>query len=126
MIVLAAVLTAAININIDSVRLPGISGIQQPRMECGITTVGYRFHGKPGQTFRYAGDEYEIPNEGYVELIASRRRKTYRIHDRDLPLDVWPVGMFGFRDVPMPAPKPVETAETQTALPKVRPLTMMR
>ncbi|HYI10606.1 MAG TPA: hypothetical protein VEK57_16215 [Thermoanaerobaculia bacterium] len=119
MIILAAALTAAINLEINPSELfRRRAPVQEPKVECGLTAIGYRFHGKPGQKFRYAGDEYTIPNERYVELIGSRRRKTYRINNRDLPLDVWPVGTFGFRDVPMPA---TETADGETALPKVRP-----
>ena len=119
MIILAAALTAAINIEINPSRLfRRRAPIQEPKVECGITAIGYRFHGKPGQKFRYAGEEYEIPNERYVELIASRWRKTYHINNRDLPLDVWPVGTFGFRDVPMPES---QTDDGLTALPKVQP-----
>jgi hypothetical protein len=103
-LVLAAVLTASMNIDLDLSALIRRSQVKEPKVTCGIVTVGYRFRGKSGQTFRYAGDTYEIPEEGWVELIADRRRTTYAIHGHSLPLDVWPRDPFGFRDVPLPAP----------------------
>lgn len=103
MIILAAALTAAINIEIDVARLLRPARQAEAKVTCGIKTVGYRFRGTPGQTFRYAGDTYEIPQEGWVELIAHPRRNTYAIAGKSLPLDVWPRDQFGFREVPMPA-----------------------
>lgn len=104
MFVLAAVLTASMTLDLDLTALVKRSQKKEPVATCGIVTVGYRFRGKLGQTFRYAGDTYEIPEEGWVELIADRRRTTYAIHGHSLPLDVWPRDPFGFRDVPLPAP----------------------
>jgi hypothetical protein len=123
MIILTAVaVTAAISLDIDPSRLfRRRAKIEEPKVECGIEFIGYRFHGKPGQKFRYAGDEYEIPNERYVELIASRWRKTYRINNRDLPLDVWPIGTFGFRDVPMPETLTADDATPHPDSPTPRP-----
>lgn len=43
------------------------------RHDCRISTVGYRFIGLPGAEFRYAGDSYQLPDEGQIELIATRR-----------------------------------------------------
>ncbi|HEV7763903.1 MAG TPA: hypothetical protein VGQ76_02775 [Thermoanaerobaculia bacterium] len=103
MLLLAAVLTASMNIDLDLSTLIKRSQVKEPTVTCGIVTVGYRFRGKPGQTFRYAGDKYEIPEEGSVELIADRRRTTYAIDGKSLPLDVWPRDPFGFRDVPLPS-----------------------
>jgi hypothetical protein len=103
MLILAAVLTASINLDLTSLIR---HARKEPVVTCGIVTVGYRFRGKPGQEFRYAGDTYEIPEEGWVELIADRRRTTYAIRGRSLPLDVWPRDPFGFRDVPLPSPLP--------------------
>ena len=103
MLILAAVLTASINLDLTSLIR---RARQEPVVTCGIVTVGYRFRGKPGQQFRYAGDTYEVPEEGWVELIADRRRTTYAIRGRSLPLDVWPRDPFGFRDIPLPSPDP--------------------
>lgn len=100
-ILLAAVLTASVNVNIDLSRIVR-KAEATPAVTCNITTVGYRFRGRPGQEFRYAGDTYTVPAEGWVELIADRRRTTYAIDGRTLPLDVWPRDQFGFRDIPMP------------------------
>ncbi|HEX2122905.1 MAG TPA: hypothetical protein VHL59_14835 [Thermoanaerobaculia bacterium] len=103
MLSLAAIaLTASINLEIDLGALVRAHRPQTPTVTCGIKTVGYRFEGRPGQEFRYAGDTYVVPEEGWIELIADRRSTTYRIHDRALPLDVWPLNQFGFREVPLP------------------------
>lgn len=104
MLLLATVLTASINIDIDLSALLRRHAQKEPQVTCGISTVGYRFTGKPGQEFRYAGDTYEIPVEGWVELIADKRRTTYSIEGRTLPLEVWPRNQFGFREVPLPSP----------------------
>ena len=103
MLIAALALTAAINIEIDlNALLARGQRPTAPEVTCGITTVGYRFVGRPGQEFRYAGDTYRMPKEGAIELIADRRNTTYRINDRSLPLDVWPLDQFGFREVPLP------------------------
>ncbi|MFP5247827.1 MAG: hypothetical protein ACLGH0_14130 [Thermoanaerobaculia bacterium] len=104
MFLAAAVLTASISIDIDLSGLLRKAKQAEPTVTCNITTVGYRFRGTPGQAFRYAGDTYTIPAEGWVELIADRDRTTYAIAGRSLPLDVWPRDQFGFRDVPLPSP----------------------
>jgi hypothetical protein len=111
MLIAAMVLTASMNIDLDLTSLIKKSRVKEPTVTCGIVTVGYRFHGKPGQEFRYAGDTYQIPEEGWVELIADRRRTTYAIGGKSLPLDVWPKDPFGFRDVPMPSPNAPITHE---------------
>lgn len=68
---------------------------------CGISTVGYRFVGPAGRKLRYAGDTYEIEGDGDLELIAEKRRGTFTVDGRTLPLDVWPKNAFGFREVPV-------------------------
>lgn len=105
MFILAAALTASISVDIDLTALFRRNRpVNDPAVTCNITTVGYRFRGRPGQQFRYAGDRYEVPIEGVVELIADRRRTTYDISGKTLPLDVWPRDPFGFRDIPLPSP----------------------
>lgn len=103
MILLAAALTAAINVEIDLGALIHRTAVKSPHVTCGISTVGYRFVGKPGQEFRYAGDTYQVPSEGFVELIADKRRTTYSYESKTLPLEVWPKNQFGFREVPLPS-----------------------
>jgi hypothetical protein len=107
MILLAAFLSASINVEIDLGTLLGRANKvrSNPAVTCGISTVGYRFTGKPGQQFRYAGETWTVPSEGWIELIAHPRRNTYAINGRSLPLDVWPRDQFGFRDVPLPSPE---------------------
>lgn len=104
MILLAVALTASLNVDIDLTALIRRGQQSEPKATCNISTVGYRFRGTPGQSFRYAGDTYEIPAEGWVELIADARRTTYAIDGQSLPLDVWPRDQFGFREVPLPNP----------------------
>ncbi len=113
MLILAAVLTASMNVDLNLATLIRKSQVTDPAVTCGIVTVGYRFRGKPGQEFRYAGDKYEVPREGWVELIADRRRTTYAINGRTLPLDVWPRDPFGFRDIPLPSPITSNEGATQ-------------
>src|SRR5687768_9554475 len=104
MILAAALLTASISVEIDLGALfKRANAVQSPAVTCGISTVGYRFVGKPGQEFRYAGDRYKVPAGGSIELIASPRRTTYAINGRSLPLEVWPRDQFGFREVPLPS-----------------------
>jgi hypothetical protein len=105
MLLATVLLTASINVEIDLGALfRRANKVQSPAVTCGISTVGYRFVGKPGQEFRYAGDTYTVPIEGSIELIASPRRKTYAVKGRSLPLEVWPRDQFGFREVPLPSP----------------------
>jgi hypothetical protein len=109
MFVLAAVLTAAISVDIDLTALLRRSQPKQdPAVTCNIHTVGYRFRGTPGQEFRYAGDTYTVPAEGAIELIADRRKTSYAYSGRTLPLDVWPRDQFGFRDIPLPSPDAIK------------------
>jgi hypothetical protein len=104
MLLLAAVLTASINVEIDLGALFRKANAQTPAVTCNISTVGYRFVGKPGQQFRYSGHSYVVPAEGTIELIANPRRATYASEGRSLPLEVWPRDQFGFREVPLPSP----------------------
>lgn len=105
MILAAAILTASMSVEVDlGALLKRSKAVQSPAVTCGISTVGYRFVGKPGQQFRYAGDTYTVPGEGSIELIASPRRTSYAFAGRSLPLEVWPRDQFGFREVPLPTP----------------------
>src|SRR5262245_36081094 len=103
MILLAAALTAAINVEIDLGSLIHRTAVKTPEVTCGISTVGYRFVGKAGQEFRYAGDTYQVPADGFVELIADKNRTSYSYEGKSLPLEVWPKNQFGFREVPLPS-----------------------
>jgi len=103
MILLATILTASISVELDLGALLRRNTVKEPTVTCGISTVGYRFTGRPGQEFRYAGDTYQVPSEGWVELIADKRRTTYSVEGRSLPLEVWPKNQFGFREVPLPS-----------------------
>ena len=95
---------AQIRVSVD-IDLRGLIGRLEPRtppkVTCGIETVGYRFIGPAGRKLRYAGDTYEIEQDGDLELIADKRRRTYAVDGRSLPLDVWPKDAFGFREVPV-------------------------
>lgn len=113
MILLAAALTAAIQVNLDLTSVVQGAARTESEATCNIKTVGYRFRGNPGQTFSYAGDRYEIPAEGSVELLADRNKTTYTIADRSLPLEVWPRDQFGFRDVPLPTAAQLTKGETR-------------
>lgn len=112
MILLAAtVLTAAIQINLDLTPVVRAASKSEPVVTCNIKTVGYRFVGAPGQSFRYAGERFEIPAEGSIELLADQDKTSYTISNRSLPLDVWPRDPFGFREVPLPTAAHLTSAE---------------
>jgi len=71
-------------------------------LTCNIKTVGYRFVGKAGQSFRYAGNEFTVPATGSIELVSSRKKTTYEIAGGELQLDVWPADKFGIRTIALP------------------------
>lgn len=105
MIILAAALTLGINIEIDLGALISRQERKSPAVTCGIKTVGYRFSGAPGQQFRYAGETFTIPRQGYVEVISLSKVTTYSVADRALPLEdgVSPLDGFSFRWIALPA-----------------------
>jgi hypothetical protein len=103
MLIVAMALTASISLELDLTKLIRRAE-SNPKVTCGITTVGYRFRGTPGQTFRYAGETWEIPREGWIELIADKRRTTYAFAGQTLSLEnSSPRDPFGFREVALPA-----------------------
>ena len=102
MFLLAVALTASINIDIDLSSLLRRANQAEPKVTCNISTVGYRFRGTPGQEFRYAGDTYEIPAEGWVELLADKRRVSYAFNGQTFAIAETPRDPFGFRDVVLP------------------------
>ena len=99
MIIAAAVLTLGINLEIDLTALIRRQERRTPEVTCGIKVVGYHFAGKPGQQFRYAGETFTIPSEGFVEVISLPRVTTYVADGRTLPLEdgVSPLDGFSFR-----------------------------
>lgn len=92
-LLLAATL-AATTLSIDQLRLP-----DPPKVTCGIRTVSVLFVGTPGTPFSFDGDDYVIPLKGEIELIAGRRSNSYRLGDKKLPLEPWPLDGFGRRTV---------------------------
>jgi hypothetical protein len=114
MLIAAATLTAAITLEIDLGGLLRAHRVQEPKVTCGIRTVGYRFEGKPGQQFRYAGDSYTIPDEGWIELIADKKHTSYRINDATLAIDGAPLNQFGFGEVTLPSPQTTVTEKETT------------
>ena len=103
MFLLAAVLTASLNVDLNLSSLIQVAQQAEKRGSCSISTVGYRFHGTPGQDFRYAGTVYRIPEDGWVELIADGKRSKYTVSGETLPLTGLPRDQFGFRDVRLPS-----------------------
>ena len=104
---LAAILAVGFSIEIDLGallghyrKMPGSDAV------CGIKVVGYHIAGRPGQQFVYARETFTIPEEGYVEVIASPRVKHYRFDGRRLPLDgdTGALDAFSFRWITLPAP----------------------
>jgi hypothetical protein len=102
---LAAILTLGINIEIDLGALIRRQERKASEVTCGIKVVGYHFSGQPGQQFSYAGETFTIPREGYVEVISLPRVKEYAFDGRKLPLEdgVSPLDGFSFRWIALPA-----------------------
>jgi hypothetical protein len=105
MMLIAAVLTAGISIEFDLTALLQRIRHESPGVTCGISTVGYRFIGRTGQRFRYSGETFIVPGEGWVELIADPRRKSYAFEGRTIDIEASPADPFGFRDVQLPVPE---------------------
>jgi hypothetical protein len=103
--ILAAVLTLGINIEIDLGRLVRHYKQKEPVVTCGIKVVGYHISGRPGQQFGYAGETFTIPREGFVEVISLPRVKHYTVDGRKLPLEegVSQLDSFSFRWINLPA-----------------------
>ena len=74
----------------------------EPVVTCHHGTVGYKFVGAPGTTFRYMNETYTVPQRGWIELIRDGGDTTYQFAERTLPLEVWPINEFGTRTVPLP------------------------
>jgi hypothetical protein len=104
MLLAAATLTFSISLEVDFTKLLRQARLAEVRgLRCGIATVGYRFVGAPGQSFRYDGATYVIPAGGWIELVSRHGRdREYETAGRTLPLEVWPRDHIGFRIVPMP------------------------
>jgi hypothetical protein len=102
---LAAVLTLGINIEIDLGALIRHHDLKAPAVTCGIKVVGYHIAGQPGQRFGYAGETFTIPREGFIEVISLPRVKHYSVEGRKLPLEdgVSPLDGFSFRWITLPA-----------------------
>lgn len=105
MIILAAALTLGINLEIDLGALISRHNRRAPVATCGIKTVGYRISGDPGREFRYAGENFTIPAEGYVEVISLPKLTTYTVEGKTLALEdgVSPLDAFSFRWITLPA-----------------------
>jgi hypothetical protein len=109
--VLAAVLTLGINIDVDLGRLIARLGnkktttISEPQVTCGIKVVGYHMTGRPGQQFGYAGETFTIPREGFIEVISLPRVHHYTVDGRKLPLEDGYSALdgFSFRWITLPA-----------------------
>ena len=99
MIIAAAILTAAISIDLDLPTLRPQARPDSVTATCNIKTVAYRFRGEAGQKFRYAGDPYAIPAEGVIELLASPRHTTYTLAGSTVAIDGPAADEFGIRDV---------------------------
>lgn len=112
MLIAALALTAsihasvAVEIDLSALFRRAKTTTEAQGVTCGIKTVGYRFVGKPGQQFHYAGDRYEIPQEGSVELIADRGPASYKIAGKSVAVADAPLDQFGFREVALPTTAP--------------------
>jgi len=108
---LAAVLTLGINVEVDLRALINLAHRKPaatttaPEVTCGIKVVGYHIAGRPGQQFEYAGESFTIPREGFIEVISLPRVKHYSVDGRKLLLEdgLSPLDGFSFRWINLPA-----------------------
>jgi len=108
-------LVAAIALNVTIDLGPKRTGhsSKPPVVTCHKGAVSYKFVGTPGTKFVYGGDEYFLPMEGSVEVLAARGATDYVVAGARLPVDVGALDAFGARtvDVPMPQPKAEQYAD---------------
>ena len=104
---IALVAAIALNVTIDLGPKRNVRSSRPPVVTCHKGAVSYKFVGTPGTKFTYGGDEYVLPIEGAVEIIAARGATDYLLAGDRLPIDSGPLDAFGTRivDVPMP-PQP--------------------
>ena len=96
-------IAAILSFHLDLSSLFGHHGTPAtPAPTCHITTVSHKFVGEPGMAFRYAGEKYEIPHDGWIELIAAKGVDQYEYLGRPLPLNVFPRDEFGAEVVRLP------------------------
>lgn len=110
---MAAALTLGIRIDIDLTALISRQEHRTNGVTCGIKVVGYHFAGRPGQRFRYAGESFTIPRQGFVRVISLPRVSNYVVEGHRLPLEdgVSPLDGFSFRWITLPAEGPLSSAE---------------
>ena len=101
---MAAALTLGIRIDIDLTALISRQERRTDGVTCGIKVVGYQFAGRPGQQFRYAGESFTIPREGFVRVISLPRVTRYVVDGRRLPLEdgVSHLDGYSFRWITLP------------------------
>jgi hypothetical protein len=87
---------------------------KSPVVTCHKGAVSYKFVGTPGTKFVYGGDQWSIPIDGWIEVVADPKSSNYVLAGEKLPVDVGPLDAFGTRtvEVPMPQPKGEQHAET--------------
>jgi hypothetical protein len=76
-----------------------------PVVTCHKGAVSYRFVGTPGVRFSYGGDEYRIPIEGSVEIVADGRSSDYIVAGNRLPVNAGALDAFGTATVTVPMPQ---------------------
>jgi hypothetical protein len=76
-----------------------------PVVTCHKGAVSYRFLGTPGVRFTYGGDDYRIPIEGSIEIIADGRSSDYVLAGNHLPVNAGTLDAFGTATVNVPMPQ---------------------
>lgn len=73
-----------------------------PTPTCHIRVVSHKFIGAPSTPFTYAGEQFMIPNTGWIELISEKGADSYVFNGRTLPLNVFPLDQFGAETIHIP------------------------
>jgi hypothetical protein len=116
MILAAAAAAVALNVSIDLGPKKNRTSGRASVVTCHKGAVSYKFVGTPGTKFVYGGDEYALPIEGSIELLADRKSNEYVLAGSRLPVDVGPLDAFGTRtvEIPMPEVQPQLQSQTQS------------
>lgn len=90
-----------VSLNIGKVLQKNVP-VVEPKPTCHVRVVSHKFVGQPTSVFTFAGEQYEIPATGWIELISEKHVDTYEYNGRTLPLKVFPLDAFGTETIHLP------------------------
>ena len=103
MLILATVLAVSLTTAPTAASMVSPKASQPAGATCGISTVGYRFVGRPGQSFTYANRTHTVPASGSIELVATRGNTSITIAGNPVPFASTRLDAFGIGTVSLPS-----------------------